>query len=213
VVRQLTDGFCWDAVPAFSSDGKPSTSRVAIGIVLDSMGGWTWDHFDVYTIDTDGQNLQRLTQEEYYSMTSPAFWDKDDWILFTSGRTGGCRTRISFIPCQLPGDSRFLLPDSPHLSAEGGAPSFLNFTKQQAANVWLCSDRARPYSYDICCSGESGWRNDQVVGALAAGTYNKRPRLTADGSKIFFLAENVQESTNSLWQVGSDGKDLHRSQT
>ncbi len=73
-VRALTngDGAC-DSSPAFSQDGKQVTFVRARLHRPYSMGGMTWDDWDIYVVKEDGSEPRRLTRRKYYGAGSPHF--------------------------------------------------------------------------------------------------------------------------------------------
>ena len=64
-VKQLTDDpEASDVRPAYSRDGSRIVFARAHRHRPYSMGGWTWDDWDVYIMDADGGNLTRVTRSE-----------------------------------------------------------------------------------------------------------------------------------------------------
>jgi len=81
--------------PAISPDGRilVFTSRVQLydGTGSDTAGGNQYAYDNLYTIDIDGQNLQRIPLGEvnYYEIERPVFNSNGDKIIFSAKPTGG----------------------------------------------------------------------------------------------------------------------------
>src|SRR5262249_84084 len=74
----------YDTGPSFSADGKQIAFSRAHRHRPYSMGGWTWDDWDICVINADGSKLKRISQSKYYGAKTPRFVDKGGSILFTA---------------------------------------------------------------------------------------------------------------------------------
>src|SRR5262249_6162990 len=89
-VRQLTnDAGVSDLMPAYSSDGSRITFARAHLHRPYSMGGWTWDDWDVYVMNSDGTELRRVTREKYCGLNSPKFLRDDEIIVYSADADRG----------------------------------------------------------------------------------------------------------------------------
>ena len=84
-VRQLTnDAERSDASPKFSPDGMQIAFTRAFRHRPYSMGGWTWDQYDVCVMSRDGTNLRRVTSHGYYQANSPCFIEGGKTLVFSA---------------------------------------------------------------------------------------------------------------------------------
>ncbi len=87
--KRITIAGRYNAAPTWSPDGKK--------IVF---AGWDSDHFDVFTMNSDGTNLSRLTQRKkangkWSSNEYPSFSPDGRYIVFQSNRTGRSQIYIT----------------------------------------------------------------------------------------------------------------------
>lgn len=77
-ITQLTTE--WDNLPAFSPDGK--------SILFTRRTNWSnfHDNYDIFTMDTDGTNLAKVT--ESIASDAHAVWTQDGKILYSTGMYG-----------------------------------------------------------------------------------------------------------------------------
>src|SRR5262245_20921074 len=57
-----------DLMPSYSPDGSQIVFARAHRHRRYSLGGWTWDDWDVYLMKSDGSDLKRITQKKYYGL-------------------------------------------------------------------------------------------------------------------------------------------------
>ena len=85
VTTRLTNEIdCRDIAPAFSPDG----SRIAFArshlYRKYSLGGMKWDCWDIYLVNTDGSNLKRLSNENYYDISRVEFSSDGEAIYYSA---------------------------------------------------------------------------------------------------------------------------------
>jgi Tol biopolymer transport system component len=72
--KQLTrDAGTFDRHPTYSRDGAKVAFARAHRHRPYSMGGWTWDDWDIYVMDADGGNVGRLSTNKYYGIGGGEF--------------------------------------------------------------------------------------------------------------------------------------------
>jgi Tol biopolymer transport system component len=105
-IRQITrSDQCSDSQPVFSPDGKTiAFSRSHLRRSY-SMGGWTWDNWDVYTVDVDGSNLQRRTNGNYYGIGGVAFSADSRQVYFTTDESRHSDSKQTLFTIDLEGSS------------------------------------------------------------------------------------------------------------
>src|SRR5262249_44328859 len=73
-----------DSSPSFSPDGSEIVFARAHRYRPYSMGGWTWDDWDICTMKADGSRLQRVTQQKYYGLSTPQFSRDGKSIIYSA---------------------------------------------------------------------------------------------------------------------------------
>lgn len=194
--RQLTTGnSTYDWCPRFSSDGnKIVFARAALHRPY-SMGGWTWDDWDIYTIDVTGKNLKRITNKKYYQADNPCFCEGDKKIVF-SGDPGGEGSDYSIWTVD-----NSASPKEPRVLFKGFSSSCSHDGKQ----ITFVADVRVSYEYEVQTMGYDGKRRAQLTHNTS---YNMSPVFTSDGKHILFLSDLARDERFELWQVDSDGKNL-----
>lgn len=220
-VRQLTHGDAVsDGAPAFSSDGARIVFARAHRYRPYSMGGWTWDDYDIAVMDRDGSRLRRITEQKYYQAGGPRFLRGDERIVFAAHG-------------QYPDSSTYLFTVAadgsrpPERLAPPPAPPPSSPSDPQYFAVWgndpriapggerlvFISDRAGSFDYDLWVMGVDG-TDPRPLHMTGISTYNQEPVFTPDGQGILFLAGAERNrggrAIYSLWRVGADGKDPRR---
>src|SRR5258708_20784203 len=74
----------FDSQPSYSYDGSMITFVGAHRHRPYSMGGWTWDDYDVYMMQANGKNPTRVTTRKYYGVSSPRFVDGGKKIIYSA---------------------------------------------------------------------------------------------------------------------------------
>ena len=209
--QMMKDAGVADANPAFSRDGARIAFARAHRHRPYSMGGWTWDDWDVCVMDADGKNLTRLTHNNYYGIGGVTF-SSDGKIIYFSADRNRAASELYSVVFEVPVDGSAApqafgqLPASigkcgawssePELSPDGKAMVFI-------------SDRGSPYQYDLYLQ-ETDANRARALSATSVSRYNSNPRFTPDGSHILFLAGTESNAGNrpifSLWSIDVDGK-------
>ena len=212
--RQLTrDPYVFDSSPAYSADGSKIVFARAHRHRPYSLGGETWDKWDIYLLmNSDGSELQRITRQDYYILQSPNFSIDGQRVvysasaiqssagdtlstLFEVGTSG--REPPNIAPNDEPMLGRHAIwAAEPRLSADGSRIAFI-------------SDRQSPFHYDILISSPDGARPVAIGVAKTVSKYNQSPVFSADGQGILFLASRTFGAGNrpvlSLWRVDTNG--------
>lgn len=209
-VRQLTrDPNVFDSSPAYSADGSKIAFARAHRHRAYSLGGDTWDQWDLYVMNSDGTNLRRITRQEYYTLAAASFSIDGDTVIFSAVFTGerlistifevdaGGRELPMVPPRDPPRPGRYAAWGSdPHLSPDGRRVTFI-------------SDRNYAYQYDIFVMDRDGSSGVPIDVTSTVSKYNQSPVFTPDGKGILFLTARKWASGNrpvlSLWQVDTDG--------
>jgi len=203
-----------DVMPSYSSDGSKIVFARAHRRRPYSLGGWTWDDWDVYVIDSDGTNIHRVTNEKYYALSSPKFTGDAESIVYScdanrqSDEVCMAIFKVAVEGVQLP---RALTMDArkekDHV-ALGIDPDM----SRDGTKIVFVSDRKEPFFYDVYVMNEDG-TNPTPLNVLSVSRYNQKPRFSRNGNSVFFLAGTEWNANArplfSLWEVDADGSN-HR---
>lgn len=198
-----------DSLPRYSPDGSRIVFARAHRHRPYSMGGWTWDDYDLYVMDADGKNQRRLTERKHYWISGVAV-SGDRKTAFYSAETernspdltvtvfkvpldGSLRPRPLTTP---PGASRppYAWATDPALSPDGAQLAFI-------------SDRDEPFHYDVLLM-DMQTREARSLGATAVSGHNGNLVFSADGQTLYFLAgtesNRFSRPIYSLWSIDVD---------
>ncbi len=194
---------CSDSHPAFSPDGNTIAFSRSHLRRRYSLGGWTWDNWDVYTIDIDGSGLRRQTNGNHYGVGGVAFSANAKEIYFTADESRNPDSKETLFTITLHDSS--VVATKPDKSGDYYAwCSEVNINKK--GEMAFISDRNSPFHYDIVFAGLDG--QQEPLGVTTVSRYNQNPVVTNDG-RIIFLAGTAWNSGNrpifSLWSVNVDG--------
>ena len=211
-VKQLTrDPDVSDSLPRYSPDGAQIVFARAHRHRPYSMGGWTWDDWDVYVMDAGGGNLRRVTQKKHYGINKVLF-SRDGQSVIYSAETdrGSSDSVVSVFEASVDGAAsptsvtsrpksagkHYAWASDPGLSADGRYFVFI-------------SDRDAPYHYDLVLMDRQNG-NSRSLATTQISRYNQHPVFTPDGKRILFLAGTEWNASSrpifSLWSVDTDGK-------
>lgn len=157
-----------------------------------SMGGMTWDHWDVYTVALDGSNLRRLTQKQYIRMfglttslsSSAVVFDADDTV----------NSRVYKVSTH---------PSAALITLTRGKNDFAPSFALDGSFLFYISDTAKPYDYDIWRIKPDGTDARQLTHAKS---YLMNPRLSSDGRTLFYLSDPKREIRFTLYAADADGQ-------
>jgi Tol biopolymer transport system component len=189
-VKQLTTGDgIYDACPSYSADGSQIVFARAHRHRPYSMGGWTWDRWDLYVVREDGSGLQRLTNQHYYSAFAPELSPDGKAVYFTATSLGGSGLDVLTVPVAERQVPTALTTDGhscyPSLSPDGTRVAFI-------------SDREHPFDYELYLMDTDGTAPVRLTRNHA---YNLRPLFTPDGKRILFLSDPKRALRYELWEV------------
>ena len=198
--QQLTaDPQRYDRFPSFSPDGKRIVFARAHRERAYSMGGRTWDLWDLYAINTDGTGLKRLTNQNYYSTYPPRFTPDGKQLLFAANPLNGTiNVDLLIVPA--------LGMNTPKPITTNGKSSAPSLSADGQQFVFI-SDRAVPYEYELHVMNKDGSNPVQVTQNRA---YNANPLFTPNGKQILFFSDPERDLRYTLWQVDVDGKNPHQ---
>jgi Tol biopolymer transport system component len=210
--QQLTRGQdTFDSSPRFSSDGKQITFIRAHQHRPYSMGGWTWDKWDVYTMDASGDQVLRITNKNFYGSQRAQF-AKDGHRLFFSADHGRKKGMLFHNLFEVPADGSAEPTEIPPQAPVGGtfgAWASDPGISPDGNSIVVISDRVTPYRYDLVMIDLTR-STATSLNATSVSTYNQNPVFSPDGKKIYFLAgteSNVRnQAVYSLWSIDLDGK-------
>lgn len=212
-----TDGSS-DIAPAYSRDGRRIAFARANLRRPYSMGGWTWDDFDIYVVDADGSGLRRLTREKYYQAESPHFTTDGAGVIYSADKNNYPAPSTPLLlevdaegarPPHIVGPEPRATKGNMGLGARASGPN----VSADGKSLTFVSDRAESFAYDVYVAKRdgSGPRPLQVTGI---SKYNQNPAFLPDGESTLFLAGTEKNAGSrpifSLWQVGVNGKGAHR---
>jgi len=152
--------------------------------------------YEIYTINTDGGNLQKLTEGEYFE-AYPVWSPDDDRIAFLSKRDKD----LDIYVMDADGYNLKMLYDSGSFDADiDWVGNYIVFTSDSA--IWkIKDDGTEPIQItNPANAGEYGTTN------LPTGDYD--PRLSPDGSTIIFERledPNTRRGSYNVFIIGSDG--------
>lgn len=207
-VERLTDDpDVYDGLPTFSPDGKRVAFVRSYLMRGYSMGGWTWNDWDVCVMQADGTNLKRWTEEKYYSITTPHFSPVGARLVYSAIPRGVGATKEAFeLSAEReiqPLEKRF--SDQKRHGAWASGPSY----SPDGKLVALISDRKDPFQYDIWLV-DRATRSATPLNVTSVSRYNQNPVFAPDGKSIYFLAATKRNyggrGIYSLWKVNTSGK-------
>ena len=191
--RQITNVQTYDSLPSFSHDGTKIVFARAARHRPYSMGGWTWDHWDVFTVNADGSGLKQITHEKYHALDAPQWSPDGTKILFSAPPPPSLNYDVFVVDAHGTKPARALTTDG-----RSNAPSF----SPDGRNVVFISDVAVKYDYEVWRMNADGTHRAQITHNKS---YNQRPVFTPDGKRIVFQSDPGRSQKYDLWQTDSDG--------
>ncbi len=222
LAQQLTKNSFQNADPVFSPDGSLVAFKRAVRHRSRSMGGYTWDQWDLYVMNSDGTNERRLTSKEFNYTSNPQFTPDGKRLVFSADlslfETDGkgvkslksSNTDLYFVDLNPPGELG-MLSDNAHAPSKDSSDnkplsSQPSISPDGARIVFIC-DRVNAYDYEICAMNSDG-SNLRVL--TQTGSYNSSPQFAPDGKSILFRYDMERDNTFELWRVEADGTNARR---
>lgn len=191
--HQLTEGSSiYDGQPSFSPDGKKIVFARAGLRRPYSMGGWVLDEWDIFTMNSDGSNLQRITKESYDSVYSPQFSLDGKTIYFGADQS---IFRVDSSGTQPPKS----LTTINYASDISRSPD--------GKTIVFIADHEIDYDYELWVMNTDGTHQYQLT---KNHSYNHIPRYSSDNKSVFFLSDPKRSNQFELWRISYNGKDSHR---
>jgi Tol biopolymer transport system component len=201
-----------DLAPHYSPDGSRIVFSRAHEHRRYSMGGWTWDDWDVCLIQADGSSFRRLTAQKSRTTNGAQFVKGGRAVVFSAGgRTDRLTPELYELPLNDAADSvPHPLEDVPEKTPQHGAWADEPNVSNDATMIAFLSDRQVPFEYDIYVMSLDR-KTPVALHVTTLARYNQNPRFSADGKSVYFLAGTEQNWGNraiySLWRVNvTDGK-------
>jgi Tol biopolymer transport system component len=196
-IRQITDGEYYDLMPSFSHDGKSLVFTRAHRHRPYSFGGYTWDQYDLYTLNLDGSHLRRITNRNYNQASSPSFSLDGKVVLFGAylGQENG------FQVCTVTLEEGAV----PKAITQGSSHSSPTYSPDGLEIIYV-SDSMIPYEYEVHKMNADGSNARQLT---ENHSYNLRPRYSPDSRHILFMSDPRREQRFDLWEMDADGAHPH----
>lgn len=207
-VKQLTnEPQTSDHSPSFSTDGAQIVFARAHTLRTRSMGGKSWNDWDIYLINSDGTGLRRLTEQKYYQAGSPQFLKKDGEILFSAYVDRPTSLfKVSADAHQAPQP----FAGTPDKDARMGAFATEPDVSPDGSRIAFISDRAEGFAYDLYLMNADG--SEPTPLGIVKLDEKRRPSFIPsspvfmpDGRSILF-----QVGGSNLWQVDIDGRNMRK---
>lgn len=209
VVRLTNDPQKSDRMPSYSQDGAHIAFARAHRHRPYSMGGWTWDEWDIYVMRADGSDLRRITHASYYEAVSPRL-AADGKSLIYAAIGHGENGPPTIFRADLDGKTvpHPLLP-LPPATTRTGAWATEPVLSSGGRSIAFISDRATPFHYDVLL-GNSDCTNLQPLGVTAVSRYNQGPVFISGSGDIAFLAATGWNAHSrpifSLWKIDTKSR-------
>lgn len=201
-----------DRLPTFSSDGKRIAFARAVTNREYSMGGRTWDSWDVYIMDADGSNLTQLTKEHYYGIDGLTFSPDGKSIYYSAeGNRAAAELAATVFNVGVDGNAQ------PRREIPGGTTAQGAWAAQpvfspDGKSMAVISDRTTPYKYDVMLVDVAA-SHATPLGITKIAAYNQQPKFRSDREIMFLAGERSNSESRpifSLWSVRIDGTNATR---
>jgi Tol biopolymer transport system component len=196
----ITSGPTSDVAPSFSPDGTQIVFARAAESRPYSMGGTTWDQWDVWISNTDGSQLRQLTNRRYRSVDAPCFSPDGKQILFAATPSalaeGAALNRLYVLG--VPADNQ---PGIPKLLPLGrradydGQPSFSR-DGLRIAFISRSGSRGGLFDYEVWTARADGAKCQQITHDQA---------LDPDEKFIYYFADPARTGARQLRRIPGEG--------
>lgn len=191
-----------DLSPRYSPDGSQIVFTRANRLRAYSMGGLTWDEWDVYVLERDG-SPRRLTSGASWSANNARFTDGGRKLLFSAdGQADRLDAELYEIELDA-SDTPRPIERQAATAREGGAWAIDPDITSDGALTTFISDRAVSYQYDVYVMAKDATPRPLHVTKVAR--YNQTPRFSSDDKSVWFLAgadwNGGGRPIFSLWRV------------
>ena len=194
-----------DFHPRFSSDGKQIVFARAYRQRAYSLGGLIWDNWDVCSMADDGNDITRLTNENYYQLNRIVPKTDNSLIFSASTIPDGPPAGLYSLAPQ--GKPQLIVPVNAEKNSEVHAWASDPMISLDQKSIVYTSDRKKSFWYDVCV--EKGDNNPKCLVGLES-RYNCYPDFFPDGNRIIFLAgtkfNRGSRPIYSLWDVTLEGQ-------
>ena len=194
--EQLTSTMgVYDDMPSFSTDGTQIVFARALLHRPYSMGGWTWDHWEIYVMRSDGTGVRRLTSGKYYMVSPPKFAPDGQTVVFAPQNPASGTDTMNVLQVDLRGKE---LLKSLTKDGHSSSPTFTPDGK----HIVYVSDAAIPFDYELWSMDYDGTHPVQLTNEHS---YLENPIVTGDGKHILALADKNRASRYDLYEFAIDG--------
>ena len=170
--------------PSFSKDGKKISFARATRERNYSLGGRTWDDWDVWQMNADGTGEERLTWVKYYGITAPHYLFEGNAICYSgsSHNPASVDSHVYTVALNLAGkpiqiDSNKFSQSHPYPSPDG---------KRYLSIDNVLGD----YNYRVVehTFGQSVYK---IIDTQKYSTYPESPIYAQDGESAYYLGDPV----------------------
>jgi Tol biopolymer transport system component len=195
-----------DFAPSISSDGSLIAFARAHRYRPYSMGGWTWDDWDLYAMKRDGSELRRVTQKKHRGIDRTSFSRNGRAVIYSADADRQSeKLNLTIFELNLDsGRAPKALTAPPGDSKRYGTWASQPLVARDGTAVTFVSDRIKPFHYDVFVMKLDGGEA-KPLGVTSVSQYNQQPIITPGGKAVLFLESNDTDSS-SLWQVDIEGK-------
>lgn len=207
-VSQITnDPAASDRDPSYSSDGSTIVFARAYRQRPYSMGGLTWNDWDVATIGQDGSKFRRRTVGKYYRLTSPRFAANDMQVIYSAMGKTPILFRVNPDSAQSPS------PFSPPILNKGcGSQGSDVQLSRDEHDLTFIADGEECFAYDVYVGDQSAV-DAKPLGVTSVSRYNQHPVFVPGTRQVMYLAGTQEagggRSRFSLYSVARDGSYPH----